>query len=302
MAPPSKRRPGYNRKAQYGLFVSYVLGVFIALVGILLLGISIADPTGFSALRSAGAEITRPISSNLRAFVMGLGDVDETVSAYIHAGSQNAALRNQIEQNRTKLIEADAIRQENTRLKNLLKLTERNPDIVTAGHLISSSATSSARIARLDVGSRRGVQPGMPVRAPQGLIGRVLRVSPNTADVLLLIDKGNIVPVRRSSDNIPGISHGRDDGTVEVRPLNSEHNPFRPGDVVVTSGVGGLYRPNIPVAIIAYVNGDKAVAIPLANPSRVELVAVQKPFRPVASQPVDTGDADADAGGDAAIP
>ncbi len=279
MAPPSNRRPGFNRKAQYGLFASYVIAIAGALVGLLLLVVSIADPTGFSALRSVGAEITRPISTNLRALVIGLGNLDESVAAYINAGSQNAALRRQVTANRTQLIEAEAIRQENMRLKRLLQLTETDTGTVAAGHLISSSSTSAARIARLDIGHVRGVDPGMPVRAPEGLVGRVLRSGPNTADVLLLIDEGNVVPVRRTSDNIPGISSGRGDGTVEIRALNTERNPFKPGDIVVTSGIGGLYRPNIPVAVVARLEGDRAIAIPLANPSRIELVVVQTPFR-----------------------
>ncbi|BAK66389.1 rod shape-determining protein MreC [Sphingobium sp. SYK-6] len=280
MPPPGKRRPGYDRKAQYGLFASYVIALAGAALGLLLLMISIADPTGFAALRSVAAEITRPVSSGLRTVVVGIGNLDEAVAAYINAGAQNAALLRQVEANRTRLIEAEAIRQENARLKRLLRLTESETGVVSAGHLISSTSSSAARLARLDIGRARGVQPGMPVRAPEGLVGRVLRAGPNSSDVLLLIDEGNVVPVRRTTDNIPGISSGRGDGTVEIRALNTERNPFKPGDILVTSGIGGIYRPNIPVAVVARLEGDRAVAFPLANPSRVELVLVQTPYRP----------------------
>jgi len=285
MAPPSSRRPGYDRKAQYGLFATYVIAIVGAIVSLLLLVVSIADPAGFNALRAAGNEITRPVAAALRALVMGVGNIDEQIAAYINAGSQNAALRRQVDANRTKLIEADAIRQENIRLKSLLRLTETDAGTVAAGHLINSTASSAARVARLDIGSGNGVQSGMPVRAPEGLVGRVLRTGPNTADVLLLVDEGNVVPVRRTTDNIPGISSGRGDGTVEIRALNTERNPFKPGDIVVTSGIGGIYRPNIPVAIVARLQGDRAIAIPLANPGRVELIVVQRPFRPEEAAP-----------------
>lgn len=280
MAPPSNRRPGYDRKAQYGLFASYVVAMVGAIIALLLLIISISDPTGFAALRSGAAEVTRPISSSLRALVVGVGNVDEAVSAYISAGSQNAALLRQVEGNRTRLIEADAIKQENIRLRRLLRLAEADTGVVAAGHLISSTTSSTARMALLDVGSRDGVMPGMPVRASEGLVGRILRAGPNSSDVLLLIDEGNVVPVRRTSDNIPGISSGRGDGTLQIRALNTERNPFKPGDIVTTSGIGGVYRANIPVAIVARLEGDRAIAIPLANPSRVELVVVQTQFRP----------------------
>lgn len=280
MAPPSNRRPGYDRKAQYGLFASYVAAMVGGIAALLLLIVSISDPTGFAALRSGAAEVTRPVSSGLRALVVGVGNIDEAVSAYISAGSQNAALRRQVDANRTRLIEADAIKQENIRLRRLLRLAEADTGVVAAGHLISSTTSSTARMALLDIGSADGVKPGMPVRAPEGLVGRILRAGPNSSDVLLLIDEGNVVPVRRTSDNIPGISSGRGDGTLQIRALNTERNPFKPGDVVTTSGIGGVYRANIPVAIVARLEGDRAIAIPLANPSRVELVVVQTQFRP----------------------
>ena len=287
MAPESKRRPGYDRKAQYGLFATYVIAVVGALVGLMLAVASIVDPTGFSVLRAGAAEITRPMSASLRAIVVSIGNADEIIGGYIRAGSQNVALRRQVDANRTKLIEAEAIRQENRRLKALLNLANEDEGVVAAGRLISSTSSSMSRVARLDIGTARGVTVGMPVRAPEGLIGRVIAVSPNTADALLLVDEGNVVPVRRTKDNIPGISHGRDDGTVEIRALNTERNPFKPGDIVVTSGVGGLYRPNIPVAIVARIQGDRAIALPLANPARADMIVVLHPFRPPPAQPLD---------------
>src|SRR3546814_221642 len=69
MAPPPSRRPGYNRKAQYGLFASYVIAVAGALLGLLLAIISIFDPTGFGVVRNMTAEITRPVSLTLQGGV-----------------------------------------------------------------------------------------------------------------------------------------------------------------------------------------------------------------------------------------
>lgn len=279
MAPPRKRRPGYDRKAQYGLFASYVIAITGAIAALLLVVVSAADPAGFAVLRAGVAEVTRPLSATMRSLVQTIGNLDELASAYINAGSQNVGLRREVETTRTRLIEADAIRQENIRLKRLLRLADEEGDVVASGRLVSSSSSSSRRIARLDVGSRSGVQTGMPVRAAEGLVGRVLWAGLNTADILLLVDSENVVPVRRARDNIPGISRGLDDGTVEIRALNAENNPFRPGDIFVTSGIGGIYRPNIPVAIAARIEGDRAIAIPLANPGRVELAIVQRTFQ-----------------------
>jgi rod shape-determining protein MreC len=286
MAPPRKRRPGYDRKAQYGLFASYVIAITGAIAALFVVILSAADPAGFTVLRGAVAEVTRPVSSTMRSAVLTVGSLDEIIAAYFNAGHQNITLRREVDANRTRLIEAEAILQENVRLKKLLRLVDEDEGVVATGRLISSSSTNSRRLARLDIGARQGVATGMPVRAPEGLVGRVLWTSANTADVLLLVDAENVVPVRRTRDNIPALSRGLDDGTVEIRALNADRNPFRPGDIFVTSGIGGIYRPNIPVAVVARVAGDYAVAIPLANPGRAELVAVQHPFhRPEALAP-----------------
>lgn len=278
MARPPSRRPGVDRRAQYGLFASYVITIGCAIAGLLLVVVSFADPAGFAVLRAGAAEITTPVASSLRYMVSGFGSVDEQIVAYIDAGSQNAALRRQVEANRVKLIEADAVAQENVRLKKLLGLTQSSDDRITTARMISSSSTISRRMAQINAGSSAGVASGMPVRAPEGLVGRVLIVGPHSADVLLLTDSQNIIPVRRVKDNIGAISTGRDDGTLEIRPLSAGANPFRPGDILVTTGTGGVYRPNIPVAIVVALREGYAIGVPLASPARVEMVMVERAY------------------------
>lgn len=296
MARSTSRRPGINRRAQYSLFASYVIAIAGAITGLVALVLAKADPAGFAVLRAGAAEITRPVSATLSSMVGGIGSIDEHVLAYINAGSQNAALRRQVEANRVKMIEAQAIEQENIRLKKLLKLTESTDSEVATARLISSSSASLRRIARINAGSRQGVQVGMPVRAPEGLIGRVLVVGPNSADVLLLTDSQNIVPVRRASDNVAAISTGLDDGTLEIRPLSAGTSPFKPGDIMVTTGTGGLYSPNIPVAVVVALKGGFAIGVPLASPARVEAVMVERPYDANIPPPAPAGNAAAGAG------
>jgi rod shape-determining protein MreC len=289
MARPPRRRPGVNRRAQYGLFASYVITIVGATAGLLLVLLSKADPAGFAVIRTAAGEATRPVATTLKVMISGIGSVDETASAYIRAGSQNAALRRQVEANRAKLIEAEAVAQENVRLKKLLNLAEASHAEVATARLISSSSTISRRLARMSAGTAQGVRVGMPVRAPEGLVGRVLIAGPNSADVLLITDSQNIVPVRRAKDNMAGISTGRDDGTLEIRPLSAGANPFKPGDIIVTTGTGGLYSPNIPVAVVVAEREDIAIAVPLASPARVEMVMVERTYDaniPVPQPPV----------------
>ena len=263
------------------------LGKILGLVflGLLLIVVAIFDPTGFAGIRAVTAELTRPVSVGLKNMVSGVSSIDEVLAAYWRAGSQNVALRRQVEADRNRIIEAKAVAQENTRLKKLLKLVDEDASQLLTARLISSSSSSARRFARLNAGRWQGVQPGMPVRATEGLIGRVHSTTPNTSDVLLLTDSGSIVPVRRANDNVPAIATGAGDGSLEIRSLSAGRNPFKPGDLLVTSGIGGIYQPNIPVAVVVRVQGEIAWGFPLANPSRVDAVVVERAFEQVVTRP-----------------
>jgi rod shape-determining protein MreC len=82
--------------------------------------------------------------------------------------------------------------------------------------------------------------------------------------------------------NIPVIAQGRGDGTVEVRPLEVGRNPFKPGDLIITSGTGGLYPPLVPVARVIRLKDDGAIALPLADPSTTSFAIVEPPYEPAA--------------------
>jgi rod shape-determining protein MreC len=283
MAAPQNRRPGFSRKAQYGLFATYVLAIAGALFAALLLILSIADPAGFSALRSVGSEITAPPARFFNSIRRSLNDMGGNMSAYFDAASKNAALTKEVEASRIALIEAKSAALENARLKQMLALSESEPNRIAIGYLISSTASSSRRLATLSVGSNAGVAKGQPVRGPEGLIGRIIEVGPTTARVLLISDADNVVPVMRVSDGLPAFASGLANGMVAIKPINLGVNPFKAGDVIVTSGNGGLYQPNIPYAIVRSKTADGAIARPLAVPGRTPFVMVLSIYQPAAT-------------------
>ncbi|MBQ0771303.1 MAG: rod shape-determining protein MreC, partial [Sphingomonadales bacterium] len=176
-------------------------------------------------------------------------------------------------------LEARALRQENERLRRLLKLNEEVPDSIAMARLISSTASSSRRIATLGVGSNSGLESGQPVRSPEGLVGRILETGPTTARVLLVSDGKNVTPVQRASDSLPAFATGRGDGTVDIQPINIGSNPFKAGDLMITSGSGGLYSPGIPVAIVIRKTETGAIGRVLANPAKVSHAIVQPIFQ-----------------------
>ncbi|WP_438730714.1 rod shape-determining protein MreC [Parasphingorhabdus sp. DH2-15] len=294
MVTPPNRRLGFNRKAQYRAFTGYVLAILGGFVGLFLLVISFIDPTGFAALRGAASEATAPVSGGLAGARAGASNSWDEVSAYFAAASKNADLERTIERQEAQIVEANALRQENIKLRRLLGLVEQEADTtVTISRLINSTATSTSRIATIYAGSRQGVEAGQPVRSSKGLVGRVLTTTPNTAKILLLTDPRNRVPVKRTEDGIVGFTEGLGDGRIAIKLVEMGVNPFEPGDIMVTSGNGGLYRPNIPVAVVVESTADGAIANLLSTPAATDYVTVQPRFIPI-DDPSDNSDGQSD--------
>lgn len=282
MAPPASRRSGYSRKAQYSVFTGYIIAGGGALVGALLLGVSLWRPSSFNGLRTAASDSVAPATETAAEARTGSESLWATISGYYRAGTQNADLKREVEIARIRLAEAEAVRQENARLKALLGFKEGEIEPVAVARLVGSTSTSSRRFAYLGAGREQGVAVGMPVRSPRGVVGRVLEVGRHSARVLLLTDSESVLPVRRAKDEVVAFAEGRGDGLIRIRLINLGINPLRKGDVFVTSGAGGFYRPGIAVAIVSEVNSDGGVARMISDPAATDWVSVEPIWQPEA--------------------
>jgi rod shape-determining protein MreC len=121
------------------------------------------------------------------------------------------------------------------------------------------------------------------VRGPEGLIGRVLESGRFSSRVLLITDGASNVPVQLAGDGTPALATGRGDGTIDIKPLEVGANRFKRGDIFVTSGTGGIFPPNIPVAVVRQATKDDTIARPIADPARIDFAIVQKVYEPEAA-------------------
>jgi len=290
MAPPANRRSGFSRRAQYTTFFSYTAGVLGAVLGLGLLAISLTNHDAFGPFRTIAADVTEPAAeAGAKTRVAGKGLV-ATVSGFFRTGTQQARLQRELDEAKSRLVQAQAIETENRRLKALLGLRDDNPGPVTYARLTASTGGSTRRFATLGAGRDRGVVKGMPVRSATGLVGRVLEVGASTSRVLLITDTESLVPVRRARDGVPAFAQGHGDGTIRIRLVNLGINPLRKGDVMATSGSGGLYRPGTPIAVVTELLRDGAIARVISNPSDTDYVLVEKAWAlaeppPLSSEP-----------------
>jgi rod shape-determining protein MreC len=292
MAPPSSRRSGFSKKAQYSLFTGYLLAGAGAAVGAGLLALSLWQPDAFAPVRGVASDAVAPVGAATASVRGGGRGLFAGIAAYFDAGRQNAELRKEVEIARIRLAEADAVAAENRRLKGLLGLSDAQTKPVAVARLVGSTATSGRRLAYIDKGSASGVMPGMPVLSERGVIGRVLEVGRISARVLLLTDSESVLPVRRASDNVIAFAEGRGDGLLRIRLVNLGVNPLKVGDMMVTSGAGGYYRPGVAVAVIAKLTPDGGIARLVAEPGATNYVSILPVYQPASITTLGAPDSD----------
>ncbi len=280
MAAP---RPGWSRRAQYGLFFSFIAAIIALAIGLILLAISVAAPQRFNNLRGLALDAVSPITSSLNEINATASGLASGAGDYWDAAEQNGGLKRENAALRRQITEARAIMLDNRELRATLRLREQTSNVVAVGRIVSSSFESPRRFAILSAGSGDGVHEGMPVRSPDGLIGRILQAGTVDSRILLVSDRASTVPARLLSTGQAVLCQGRGDGSVDLKPLEVGRNPFKPGDIVITSGVGGLYPPLVPLARVVRLLGDGAVAVPLAKLGSTTVALVQEPYEPLAS-------------------
>ena len=275
MAPPNVRGSSSNRKAQLSVFTGYLAAAAGAAIGAALLIISLWQPQALGGLRTMVSDAVAPVGKAGASARTGGKSFFDAIAGYYRAGSKNAELEQEMQIARVKVAEAEALKQENLRLKATLGLQDGEAKPVALARLIGSTSSSTRRFAYISAGTADGVQREMPVVSPMGLVGRVLEAGAHSSRVMLLTDSESMVPVRRAKDDVVAFAEGRADGSLRLRLINLGINPIKRGDVFVTSGAGGLFRPNVAVAVAEVLTKDGALARLVSNPAATDYVAVE---------------------------
>ena len=275
MAAPNIRRPGNSRRAQYGNFFGYLAAVVGLVVGAVLLVVSTGNAGAFAGLRSTAQDSTAPAAKAAAGARTGTQNLWSVLSGYFTSGARVARLEREVAESRVKLAEQAALNEENGRLKAMLALSQSDQRPVVVTRMIGSTSSSTRRFATIGAGTNQGVRVGMAVRSPLGVIGRVIETGRSSARLLLVTDADSSIPARRASDGIQAYANGLGNGTVLIRLSTTGVNPLKPGDAIVTSGSGGIYRPGEAVAVVVSLTPDGAIARPLSDPGQTEFVAVE---------------------------
>ena len=231
-----------------------------------------------------------------------VGWVDRGVSVYW----ENQKLRARVARLEMGLDQSRAERGENERLRRLLHLAERHPYELVAAHVVGRSLDRLGGSLALDKGSAEGVEANRAILTPDGLVGRVERTSRHAARVLTLLHRDCAVAARIDRSRVDGVVRWEygDQPKLDLLYVSSQED-VKAGDVVLTSGLGGIFPEGIRIGTVERVglepNGltKEIVVEPAVDFRKIEEVLIYLPsgkgtvpddFYP--SAPADTSRAD----------
>jgi rod shape-determining protein MreC len=180
-------------------------------------------------LQATGEFVTRPV----RGVFSWASDLGVSRSQLAALKQQNTELRNRV----SGLEEA---RQENERLRALFGFVQTGNLEAVGARVIGRPTNSWERVITIDRGSADGVKIEMPVLAAKGLLGQTISVTKHSARVRLIADARSGVAGMVQANRAEGLVKGSIEGDVSLEFVSRE-TTIKPGDVIITSGMGGVY-------------------------------------------------------------
>jgi rod shape-determining protein MreC len=156
-------------------------------------------------------------------------------------------------ENRVQLQKLDIIERENERLRKLLSAKPKTTERLLIAEIINVDVDPYRHLVVINKGSQHDVYPGQPIIDARGIMGQIVDVSLVTSTAMLITDVSHAIPVRVNRTGLRAIANGT--GTLDrLKIPHLPHNvDIEVGDLLVSSGLGGVFPANYPVAVISKV-------------------------------------------------
>ena len=229
-------------------------------------------------VRAALATATSPLVYLAAAPARIIDSVSETFSSRNQLEEQNRLLKEENRKLRGRMLRFLAMEEENIRLRGQLGASLKLGDRVSLAEIASVDLDPYHQLVAINRGAMTGVFPGQAVVDANAVMGQVTHVSPFTATVLLITDSRHSLPVRVLRNGLRTIALGTGQIDRLELPYVLPNADIRVGDLLVTSGLGGHFPPDYPVAQVMAVSTSQSglfgsiIAKPLANLDRAREV------------------------------
>jgi rod shape-determining protein MreC len=206
-------------------------------------------------LRQALSVFTHPLQQAARAPLVAVDRVGDYFASVDRLQAENATLRRQQLERAPALLHVEQLEVENARLRRLLEVRERQHARGQVTQILRAARDPFSRRVVVDKGTQDGIVAGRPVVDDAGVVGQVTRVFPFVSEVTLITDKDQAIPVQIVRNGLRSVVFGLGDGRLELRfmPANAD---VQNGDLLVTSGLDGIFLPGFPVARVVHIERD----------------------------------------------
>jgi rod shape-determining protein MreC len=219
-------------------------------------------------------------------------DVSESVStslsSYAALQKENDQLRHEQLIDKNKLLKFASLEKENIRLRALLENSFKLGEQVLIAELLSVNFEPYEHIVLVNKGTRFSVHPKQPVLDAHGVVGQVIRSNPLTSEIMLITDPNHAIPVQVNRNGLSTIAVGSGKLNHLSLPFLPNNADIVPGDLLITSGLGGVSPQGYPVAVVDTITPqpDKPFANIFATPKALldrnqELLIVWSNSKPV---------------------
>jgi rod shape-determining protein MreC len=169
---------------------------------------------------------------------------------------ENASLHTQLLMLKAQSQKLQALEVENIRLRELLDSSFEVGERILVAELMSANLDPYKHQVIINKGDLDRVYPGQPVLVADGVMGQVVHVGPYSSTVVLITDTSHAIPVQVNRNGMRTIALGSGNINRLDLPYISNNADIRPGDLLITSGLGGRFPPGYPVAIVEAVQHD----------------------------------------------
>ena len=208
-----------------------------------------------AAPQSAVLELIRPVDAAFTRLGEGGSSIVADYVDLLHVRDENARLRDELTRVKSDQAHMAELEVENQHLGELLELKNALGASAVAAIVIGSDAAGISRTLILGSGTDEGLRPGMAVLANQGVVGKIITVSPHASRVLLIDDHNSALDGFDQRTRARGIVAGLvDDGLILKYADRSQD--VRIGDTIVTSGLDGIFPRGLLVGTIQSVHRE----------------------------------------------
>ncbi|MEY4592661.1 MAG: hypothetical protein RIR18_1556 [Pseudomonadota bacterium] len=210
-------------------------------------------------LRQIAQTLVYPVQRLAQSPAAVLGGFSDYIVSVKTLQAENESLHQRELEVAASNLRVASLEAENARLRQLLDLQEREKGRGVVATILYAARDPFSRKIVVDRGLENDITPGLPVISEQGVIGQVTRVFPFGSEVTLVTDKNQVVPVKVLRTGQRSVVFGLGNGQLELRYLPSNVDVVE-GDMLVTSGIDGVYLGGFPVARVERIERETAYA------------------------------------------